>query len=392
MAAAAEHRTLGQRILGRQPTGLGGPLSSAQERAFAHLERHSVWLQNSVRGAAGLSVAVLIADLTSVQHSFWVVLGALSVLRSNALATGQNALRGLLGTVVGFVLGAALLAPIGTHTAALWALLPLAILVAGVAPTAVSFAAGQAAFTVTILILFNIIAPEGWRLGLVRIEDVALGCAVSLVVGLLFWPRGASAALGQALSEAYNDAASYLARAVGFGLAHGEDANDAPQPPIAEAARAAAASRRLDTAYRGFLAERGAKPVALAQVTGLVTGASAVRLTADAVLDLWRRDPGGSDDAFAAARAELTERAQQMVTWYGSLANSFVGAHAPPVAALPDDDVEVRLVAALGDELTADDEHGHVVRVVWTSDHLEAVRRLQNRLVASSPAAADGAE
>jgi uncharacterized membrane protein YccC len=328
---------------------------------------------------------VLVADLTSVQHSFWVVLGALSVLRSNAIATGQNIVRGLLGTVAGFVLGAALLAPIGTHTAVLWALLPLAILIAGVAPTAASFAAGQAAFTVTILILFNIIAPVGWRLGLVRLEDVALGCAVSLVVGLLFWPRGAAVALGQALAEAYSDAASYLARAVGFGLAHGEDTIDAP-PPTTEAARAAAASSRLDTAFRGFLAERGAKPVALAEVTGLVTGVSAVRLTADAVLDLWRRDPGGPDDAFAEARDELTERAQQMVTWYDSLANSFVGAHATPIPAMPDDGIERRLVAALGGELAADDEHAHVVRVVWTSDHLEAVRRLQNRLVSSSTA------
>ena len=59
--------------------------------------------------ALGLGLAVLVADLASVQHSFWVVLGALSVLRSNALNTGQNVVRGVVGTVVGFVVGAALL-------------------------------------------------------------------------------------------------------------------------------------------------------------------------------------------------------------------------------------------------------------------------------------------
>ena len=31
-----------------------------------------------------------------------VVLGTLSVLRSNALSTGQSALRGLVGTTIGF--------------------------------------------------------------------------------------------------------------------------------------------------------------------------------------------------------------------------------------------------------------------------------------------------
>ena len=106
---------------------------------------------------------------------------------------------------------------IGTNTTLLWFLLPLAILFAGVAPAAISFAAGQAAFTLTLVILFNIIQPAGWRVGLLRVEDIALGCAVSLAVGLLFWPRGAGAALRRALADAYVDSARYLASAVEFG-------------------------------------------------------------------------------------------------------------------------------------------------------------------------------
>ena len=39
-----------------------------------------------MRGAIALGLAVLVADLTGVQHSFWVVLGTLTVLRSNALS------------------------------------------------------------------------------------------------------------------------------------------------------------------------------------------------------------------------------------------------------------------------------------------------------------------
>src|SRR5664279_194394 len=188
LAAAAERRGWLERVLGRQPEGLSGAFTAAQERATAHVERHSVWLHNSLRGAAGLSLAVLVADLSGLQHSFWVVLGTLSVLRSNALNTGQNALRGLLGTIAGFVVGAVLLALIGTDPDRLWIVLPFAILVAGVAPAAISFAAGQAAFTLTLVILFNIIQPVGWMIGLLRVEDIALGCAVSLLVGLLFWP------------------------------------------------------------------------------------------------------------------------------------------------------------------------------------------------------------
>jgi hypothetical protein len=172
-----------------------------------------------------------------------------------------------------------------------WFLLPLAVLLAGVAPAAISFAGGQAAFTLTLVILFNVIQPAGWRIGLLRVEDIALGCAVSLVVGVLFWPRGAGPALREALAEAYTDSARYLASAVSFGMSRYDASLPAPAAPADDAFRAAAAARRLDAAFRTYLAERGAKPIPLAEVTRLVTGVAGLRLAADAVLDLDRRSP-----------------------------------------------------------------------------------------------------
>ena len=297
LTAAAERRSWRERWLGRQPAGVPGTLSAARERITSYLEPHSVWLHNSVRGAAGLGLAVLAARLTGVQHAFWVVLGALSVLRSNALNTGQDAVRAMAGTAAGFIVGAALLAGIGTNTTLLWFLLPLAVFLAGVAPACISFAGGQAAFTLTVVILFNILQPAGWRVGLVRIEDVALGAGVSLVVGVLFWPRGAAAALRRALAEAYADGAGYLASTVRSGTSRGDPGPPALPAVAGDAARAAAASRRLDDAFRTYLAERGAKRFPLADVAGLVTGVAGLRLEADAVLDLWRGcdGPSGGD-------------------------------------------------------------------------------------------------
>jgi uncharacterized membrane protein YccC len=111
---------------------------------------------------------------------------------------------------------------IGTNTTVLWFLLPPAVFLAGVAPAVISFAGGQAAFTLALLILFNVIQPTGWRLGLVWIEDIAIGVGVSLVVGVLFWLRGAAAALRRALAEAYADVAGYLASTVRFGTSRGD--------------------------------------------------------------------------------------------------------------------------------------------------------------------------
>ena len=386
LTAAAERRSWIDRLLGRQPEGIPTRWAAAVERGSAHLERSSVWLHNSVRGAIGLALAVFIADAAGLQHAFWIVLGTLSVLRSNALSTGQNALRGLLGTAAGFAVGGTLVAVIGTERAVLWTVLPLAVLLAGFLPAAISFAAGQAAFTVVVLILFNILAPGGWEVGLVRIEDVALGCGVSLLVGLLFWPRGAGAALRQSIAAAYGDSIRHLASAVDFGMVRCDaqaSAVGAPRPLSPDAFAAAASSRRLDDAYRNYLAERGAKPSSLANVTGLVNGVVGVRLAGDAVFDLWQRADGITVGERSEARREIVGASQSLVAWYDALSRGLVGEGVLPEPLEPGDIPDDRLVEALRADLSDADESAAAAaaRMIWTRDYLDAIRRYQTTLV-----------
>jgi uncharacterized membrane protein YccC len=381
-AARAERRTWLQKVLGHQPTGFVGFLSAAQQRAGSHAARDSVWLHNSLRGGIGLGLAVLVADLFSVQHAFWVAFATLSVLRTNALNTGQNLARAVTGTTIGFVIGGGIVALVGTNTAVLWALLPFVVLLAGLAPATVSFAAGQAAFTLTLMILFNLLAPAGWKIGLVRIEDILLGGAVSLAVGLMLWPRGAGAALGRALSSAYADSVRYLTSTVAYGLGRCDSGGPAPGPPVEQAAQAAAAARRLDDTFRAYLAERGAKPVPLAEVTALVTGVVGLRLAGDAVLQLWYGDgPDGGDRA--TARRELLSGSDMVRGWYGRFAESLVGGGSVPEPLAADAVADGRLVDAVGHDLRDQDGNATAtaVRVIWTGDHLDAVRRLQGMLV-----------
>jgi uncharacterized membrane protein YccC len=390
LTAAAERRNWRDRWLGRQPAGVPGTLSAAQVRITSSLQPHSVWLHNSLRGAAGLGVAVLAARLTGVQHSFWVVLGALSVLRSNALNTGQDAVRAMLGTVAGFIVGAGLLVAIGTNTTLLWFLLPLAVFLAGIAPAVISFAGGQAAFTLTLVILFNIIQPTGWRVGLVRIEDVAIGVGVSLIVGVLFWPRGAAPALRQALAEAYADGAGYLNNTVRSGMSRGDPGMPAPPGLASDAARAAAASRRLDDAFRMYLAERGTKRIPLADVAGLVTGVAGLRLEADAVLDLWRSDDRRAGCDLAAACYEILAEAERITGWYDQLATTMVAGGELPQPLGHDKAADSRLLRAVGHDLPGDDgtATATAVRMIWTADHLDVVRRLQAAITSAARATA----
>ena len=128
----------------------------------------------------------------------------------------------------------------------MWVVLPIVALIAGFAPEAVSFVAGQAAFTVMVVILFNIIQPVGWSVGLVRVEDVALGCLAGLLSGILLWPHGATAAINRALAEGYRTAAGALSTAV----RRAEGDPDAPEACSA-AARGRATARRRDARVPG---------------------------------------------------------------------------------------------------------------------------------------------
>jgi hypothetical protein len=393
LTAAAERRSWVDRVLGRQPEGLASTASAVQQRAAAHIDLGSVWLHNSVRGAVALGVAVLVANETGVQHSFWVVLGTLSVLRSNALSTGQNIVRGLIGTVVGFVLGGLIVALVGGHTTLLWFLLPIAVLLAGIAPAAIGFAAGQAAFTLTLVCLYNIIQPAGWKVGLLRVEDIAIGCAVSLLVGLLFWPRGAAAELRRALGQAYIDSARYLASAVDFGMRRCDadaDAAASVGEPEQDAARAAASARRLDDTFRSYLAERGSKPAPLAEISGLVSGVGGLRLAADAVLDLWEREDGAVPGDRAAAREELLKSSALVEGWYDNLASRLADGRPPNPPLAHDEVADARLADAVAHDLRAADGKASAtaVRMVWTGDHLDAVRRLQEVIVEPARAVA----
>ncbi|HEY0718406.1 MAG TPA: FUSC family protein, partial [Streptosporangiaceae bacterium] len=382
LTVAALERPWWQQLLGRQPAGVTGALSSAQERAGAHVDRHSVWLHNSFRGAIALALAVLVSDLTGVQHSFWVVLGTLSVLRSSAFSTGQNVLRGLLGNLAGFVIGGALIVGIGTSQTVLWILLPVAVLIAGLTPAVISFAAGQASFTITLLILYNIIAPAGWKVGLIRIEDIAIGCAVSLVVGVLFWPRGAAPALGDALAGAYAETARYLSSAVTYGVIRCDEVLPPAPPPRDERLRAAAAGRRLDDAFRGYLAESGAKHLPLAEVSTMITGVTVLRLSADAVVDLWNRDDGAPSGDRTAARTEVLTAAAQVNAWYQAMAGALTGSGEVPAELPPDAAADGRLVDAVRHDLTGEDGQGTAtaVKMIWTADHVAVARRLQGRI------------
>jgi uncharacterized membrane protein YccC len=388
--AKADSRRWSARVTGRRlAVDELGLVATAQRAATSHFDRHSVWLHNSVRGAAGLAVAVLLSRVVDAQNAFWIGLGALSVLRSNALSTGSTVVRALAGTVFGFAIGGAAVALIGTNHAVLWTLLPLVILIAASSPVVTSFVVGQVAFTVFTIILFNIIAPAGWQIGVTRVEDIALGCTASLVAGFLFWPRGAGAALGAAYAEAYRTSANFLCQSI-------EHLTGRRAQPPDTGTRATAAGNRLDDALRQYLAEQGAKHVPLESVTALANAATRLRLAGTAIASLQNGTPGGSagtraDDRLDEPIEVLSRRAADVTGWYVALADGFVSGAAglPPLddAAAQASFLDVVLPAV--DRFGDPDGAARAEQLLWSGQYLGDVDRLRADLL--EPAAQVGA-
>ena len=128
----------------------------------------------------------------------------------------------------------------------------------------------------------------------------------------------------------------------------------------------------------------------MAEITRLVTGPAALRLAGDAVLDLWRRD-GAAEGERDSARRELLDGTQRLTGWYDAFATSLVGSGSVPDPLPADEVANGRLVAAVSRDLREQDGEATAtaVRVIWTGDHLDAARRLQDMLVEPARAAAD---
>jgi len=289
-AAAADARPVWARTLGR-----GLPETGASDRvlpetqavasiATGFLAIRSVALRNSLRTGLGLALAVAITHLFPVQHGFWVVLGAMSVLRSSALTTGTSLIRAVAGTTIGFVIGALLITILGVDPAVLWVLLPVLVFASAYVPEVASFTAAQAAFTMMVLVIFNLIVPTGWRVGLVRVEDIVVGAFAGLVVSVLLWPRGAKPVVNAAIESARKTFSRYLQAAV-YRITHG--ASEAVDDNVTALGHdGLVAWRIVDDAVRQYLSENAGATDARAPVVRSSNGVMRMRSVADLIADI----------------------------------------------------------------------------------------------------------
>ncbi len=343
----------------------------------------SIRFRNAVRTAVGLSLAVLVAGLAGVEHAFWVGLAALSVLRSNAMATGRSALEAVGGTCLGFVVVFVFFGIFDADTTAEWIALPIAAFFAAFAPTAISFLIGQASFTIAIVLLFDVIVPEGWRTGLVRVEDIAIGAAVSLVVGVLLWPRGAVGMLRRVLGANLRSAADYFDAAMR--TIAGGSASDCQRA----CDHAIDASRRVGDIYDDLIAGPGTLPPGHDVWASIAASARRIQgggdlLSVQAKLG-FRIDP--EPDATAVLEAESDSLTSLVRSDATALEEATAAPVPPPEAATARRATQVAALEAWGGRDAA--EASAVVGIVWAGEMLHsthlAVRHLGDAVTRVAP-------
>ncbi|HEY0277950.1 MAG TPA: FUSC family protein, partial [Solirubrobacterales bacterium] len=371
-------------------------LREGRRIAGSHAGFRSVWFRNSLRGAIGLALAVLVAKVTDAQNGFWVVLGTISVLRSSALATGTTAVEAITGTGIGIVVGGLLVWAIGDHTWLLWTVFPLAVLLGAYSPRAISFVAGQAGFTIVIVVLFNLLNPIGWKVGLIRIEDVAIGCAISLVTGFLFWPRGAADVLRASIGAAYESAARYLDVTIATMLGVRESG---PIEPVA--VEASEAALRLDETVREYLAENGSARRDLDALSRLVGGATRVRRLARLMHDatgIAPLSPLTSQAAWVAAVCgPFDQEWEARRDWYEGFGKAIAAGQEPPAAEakapVRDSGPTSRLNRERGPMVVLDGEAKDGIppglALAWAERHLEDLLALEPPLSEAAHAVLD---
>ncbi|MFD7291327.1 FUSC family protein [Streptomyces sp. NPDC059863] len=175
-----------------------------------------------LRLALCIGLAQALVSLIPVPRSYWVALTVTFILKPDFGSVFSRALLRALGTVLGLVTSAAILAavPLG------WWDVAIMPVIAGLIPafSAKGYAFQTAAITPVILLISDILNHEGFELVIPRLVDSMVGCAIALIVGYLLWPESWRSRIGHRLADTVEDTAEYVRRAFVYGPDQGERA------------------------------------------------------------------------------------------------------------------------------------------------------------------------
>jgi uncharacterized membrane protein YccC len=190
----------------------GDPADGIRERILRVVGGGQISRTFAIRLMACMGVAGVVSEVLPLQRSYWVPLTVAIVLKPDYGSVFARALQRGIGTIVGAVAGAVLLALF--HGA--WLLIPFGALGA-LLPYGRDRNYGlQATFlTPLVVVLVDLLRPIGWQLALDRLVDTLIGCAIVVVIGFAPWPMAWYAHLPAKFGQAALDVRGYMRDALG---------------------------------------------------------------------------------------------------------------------------------------------------------------------------------
>jgi len=174
-------------------------LASGESRSFA------------VRLALCMGVAEIARQNVPTQRPYWVLLTVAIVLKPDFGSVFTRAIQRGAGTLIGVLLGSAVLSLLPRSP---WILLAMAVF-AAVLPWArgANFGLFSVFQTPLIILLLDLTLPRSSGLVAARLEDTLIGCVIVLVFGYLLWPQTWRAPLDEALRDAALSLDAFVAAA-----------------------------------------------------------------------------------------------------------------------------------------------------------------------------------
>ncbi len=166
----------------------------------------------ALRLMISMGVASLVSQEFALQRSYWVMLTVAIVLRPDFGSVFARALQRGIGTVVGAVAGALIIAVVPGGP---WLLVPCAVL-AGLLPYGQlrNWGLFSTFLTPLVVILIDLLQRAGWVLALDRLVDTLLGCAIVLLIGYAPWPSSWHAHLPAQFAAVLDSVARYTEAAL----------------------------------------------------------------------------------------------------------------------------------------------------------------------------------
>jgi uncharacterized membrane protein YccC len=157
-------------------------------------------------------VAAVLSEVLPLARSYWVVLTVGIIMKPDYGSVFARAVQRGIGTVVGAVLGAAILAvvPYGP-----WLLVPFGVL-AALLPygKARNFGLQATFLTPLVVLLIDIFTVSGWRLAGERLVDTLVAAVVVLLVGYAPWPSAWQADLPGQFAATLRAVCAYMDEAL----------------------------------------------------------------------------------------------------------------------------------------------------------------------------------